>query len=107
MERVLAAFVYHSQQVEYRLDQLERRADAVLEATLDGPTHDDVLEVRVHSARVAAELARVAVELRAEIDKALVASSPSSRQQRINTVAETIIDLSDRLDTLPGDRRAS
>src|SRR5438105_6892976 len=106
MERALVALVVHAQQLDDRIERLERRLDATVDAALDAPTHDDVLEVRVHSARVAAELARVTVELRAEIEQArtlAAASQPTPFERRVRTVAETIVDLSDRMDTLPGD----
>jgi len=112
MERALVALVVHAQQLDDRIDRLERRLDATVDAALDAPTHDDVLEVRVHSARVSAELARVTVELRAEIEQArslAAAAQPTAYDRRVRAVAETIVDLSDRMDTLPADaeRRAA
>jgi hypothetical protein len=107
MERALVALAVHSQQLGDRLDRIERRLDATIDASLDAPTHDDVLEVRLHSARVAAELARVTVELRAEIEQArtvAVTGRLTAHDRRVRAVAETIIDLSDRLDTMPGDK---
>ena len=110
VERALVALAVHAQQLGDRLDRLERRLDATIETTVDAPTHDDVLEVRVHSAKVAAELARVTVELRAEIEERVteLASRPrpaTPRERRIQQTAETILDLSDRLDTMPSDTR--
>ena len=114
VERALVARAVHAQQLDVRLDRLERRIDAAAESQLDAPTHDDVLEVRVHSARVAAELARVSVELRAEMDDTVhhletrlaeVAEGRpvTERERRIAAVAETIVDLTDRMDTMPSD----
>jgi len=106
MERALVALVVHAQQLDDRIERLERRLDATIDDVLDAPTHDDVLAVRVHSARVAAELARVTVELRAEIEEArnlAAAAHATPFDRRVRTVAETIVDLSDRMDTLPGD----
>src|SRR5947208_475097 len=94
-ERALVALVVHAQQLDDRIDRLERRLDATVDAALDAPTHDDVLEVRVHSARVAAELARVTVELRAEIEQArtiATAAQPTPLDRRVRAVAETIVD---------------
>lgn len=108
VERALVALAVHAQQLDDRLDRLERRLDATVDAALDAPSHDDVLEVRLHSAKVAAELARVAVELRAEIENRvtqLQPKPPTARERRIQTTAETILDLSDRLDTMPSDYR--
>jgi hypothetical protein len=111
VERALVALVVHAQQIEGRLDKLERRVDEVTEAGLDAPTHSDVLEVRLHSAKVAAELTRVSVELRAEIDEAVVrASEPSPEEIRLRTFAEAVLEMSDRMDKLPpaeGDRGAA
>ena len=113
-ERALVALAIHSQQLDDRLERMEHRLDelAGAEATLDLPTHDDLLEVRLHSARVSAELTRVAVDLQARIDDLAVQMpavvAEDRRQRRARTLAETIIDLSDSLDTAPVDlvRRA-
>jgi hypothetical protein len=109
-ERVLVALAVHAQQLDDRLARIEHRLDersAEDGRYLDVPTQDDLLEVRLHSARVSAELTRVAVELEARIDD-LAVQMPSvvaedRRLQRARTLAETIIDLSDSLDTSPVD----
>jgi hypothetical protein len=106
VERALVSLAVHAAQLDRRIEQLEHRLDQTIEATDDLPSHGDVLEVRVHSARVAAELARVTIELRAEIDK--VATQPERvHDQRVRLLAETVLDLSDRMDTVPADYRAS
>src|SRR3954447_16572100 len=102
VERALVAIASHAAQLDGRLLQLERRVEDAAVAT---PTQEDLLEVRVHSARVAAELARVTVELRAEIDDKVAASAV--KESRLRTLAESIADLSDSLDTTPQDWAAS
>ena len=102
VERALVAIASHAEQLDGRILRLERRLE---DATLDAPTHEDLLEVRMHSARVAAELARVTVELRAEIDERVAASAV--KESRLRTLAESIADLSDALDTTPQDWAAS
>ena len=106
-ERVVLALAVYTQQLDDRLGRLERQlAERDEMAAIDVPTHDDVLEVRLHSARVAAELTRVAVELRAEIDELATRKAPVSltdHQLRAFTLADSILDLSDRLDTGPID----
>ena len=105
VERALVALVVHAQQIEGRLDRLERRIDEVAEEGLDAPSHNDLLEVRLHSAKVAAELARVTVELKGEIEEAVVrATEPSPEELRLRTFAESVLELSDRLDTIPRDQ---
>ena len=110
-ERVLVALAVHSQQLDDRLARMEHRIDELASADLglELPTHDDLLEVRLHSARVSAELTRVAVDLQARIDDLAVLMpavvTENRRQQRARTLAETIIDLSDSLDTGPVDLR--
>jgi hypothetical protein len=108
-ERALVALAVHAQQMDDRLARIEARIDDDL--GLDVPTHDDLLEVRLHSARVAAELARVAVEMQARIDDIAVQMpavvAEDRRQQRARTLAETIIDLSDAMDTTTIDLRES
>ena len=96
-ERALVAIASQTQQLDGRIERLERRLD---DATIDIPTHDDLLEVRLHSARVSAELTRVAVELRSEIERQ---TTPDLRQHRLWNLAESIADLSDSIDTLPDD----
>jgi hypothetical protein len=108
-ERVLVALAIHSQQLDERLARLEHRLEELASAdvTLDLPTQDDLLEVRLHSARVSAELTQVAVELQARIDDLAVRMpavvAEDRRQRRARTLAETIIDLSDSMDTSPLD----
>jgi hypothetical protein len=110
-ERALVALAIHSQQLDERLVRMEHRLEELASADLglELPTHDDLLEVRLHSARVSAELTRVAVDLQARIDD-LAVQMPAvveedRRQQRARTLAETILDLSDSLDTGPIDLR--
>ena len=102
MERALVALASHAEQLDGRLLRMERQLE---DATIDLPTHDDLLEVRVHSAKVAAELARVTVELRAEIEERIAASA--AKENRLRTLAESIVDLSDSLDTRSEDWAAS
>lgn len=84
--------------MESRLDEVEHP-----DRNIDVPTHDDLLEVQLHSARVSAEVTRMAVELQARIDDLAVQMpavvTEDRRQQRARTLAETILDLSDSLDT--------
>lgn len=108
-ERVVVALAVHAQQLDDRLARMEHRLDELVSTDfgLEVPTHDDLLEVRLHSARVSAELTRVAVELAARIDDLAVQMpavvAEDRRLQRARTLAETIIDLSDSLDTTPVD----
>jgi len=108
-DRVVVALAVHAQQLDDRLARMEHRLDelASTDFGLEVPTHDDLLEVRLHSARVSAELTRVAVELAARIDDLAVQMpavvAEDRRLQRARTLAETIIDLSDSLDTMPVD----
>ena len=54
-------------------DRLDRLAARIDDLVLTLATHDELLEVRLHSARVASELTRVTAELRAELDRLVVA----------------------------------
>ena len=102
VERALVAIASHAEQLDGRILQLERRLE---DATIAAPTQEDLLEVRMHSAKVAAELARVTVELKAEIEDRVAASAV--KESRLRTLAESIADLSDALDTTPQDWAAS
>src|SRR3954469_2221040 len=81
VERALITLATHAQQLDSRIAGLERRLDDVVsevrETDVLVPTQEDVLEVRMHSANVAAELARVSIELRRHIARA--ADAPGSR----------------------------
>jgi hypothetical protein len=50
------------------VDRIDAVAQRVEELAFTAITHDDVLQVRMHAARLAAELTRVRAELQAEID---------------------------------------
>ena len=102
VERALVAIASHAEQLDGRILRLEHQLE---DATVHLPTQEDLLEVRMHSARVAAELARVTVELRAEIEDRVAASAV--KESRLRTLAESIADLSDALDTNPEDWPAS
>ena len=88
-ERAVIALAMHAAQLTDRLGQLEVRLDQLA-------THSDLLDVQIHSAKVAAEVSRLGVNLRAQIDDLRA-------HQRASTLAETIIDLDDGIDTRPGD----
>lgn len=112
-ERALVALAVHAQQIDLRVTQIERRLDEHdregTDRFLDLATNEDLLEVRMHSARVSAELTRIAVDLQARIDDLAVQMpkvvAEDKRLQRARTLAETIIDLSDQWDTNPRDLR--
>jgi trehalose-6-phosphatase len=113
VERALVALAVHAQQIEDRLARLEQQVvtldDRTAEPTdVEAVTHDELLEVRVHSAKVAAELARLSVSLRARIDDVAVrvpATDDDRRHARARQLAESILDLSDRLEPTPLDLR--
>jgi len=48
-------------------DRLDELADQLEELSLMAPTHDDLLSVRLHAARLAGEVARSVTELRADL----------------------------------------
>lgn len=113
VERALVALAVHAQQIEDRLGRLEQRVTTLDDRTaepadVEAVTHDELLEVRVHSAKVAAELARLSVSLRARIDDVAVrvpSADDDRRQARARQLAESILDLSDRLEPTPLDLR--
>jgi len=82
IERALITLTTKMQQVVERLDTLERKVDELAEAAVNAPSHSDVLEVRLHSAKLAAELARATVELRGEIGMASDEARRAARAAR-------------------------
>lgn len=70
-ERALKMLATQSAQLHGHVVQLEHRVDALSDALLDRmdvPSNDDLLEARMHSARVAAELSRLEVNLASRLD---------------------------------------
>lgn len=70
-ERALKMLATQSAQLHGQVVQLESRVDALSDALLDRldvPSNGDLLEARMHSARVAAELSRLEVNLAARLD---------------------------------------
>lgn len=109
-DRILLALAVHAQQLDDRVTHLEHRLDALACGDLAiVATKDDLLDVQRHSAQVAAELAGLAITMRRELDQvasripALLAED--ERHQRARTFAESILDLSDALDTVEIDLR--
>ena len=70
-ERALQMLAAQSAQLHTCIVQLEHRVDALSTALVDQmerPSYDDVLAARLHSARTAAELARLEVNIAAKLD---------------------------------------
>jgi len=118
VERYVVALAFHAAQLEDRIGQLERAAAAQVDAHLDLPTHSDLLDVRLHSSRVAADHGRLALELRAEVAeikeeadraahqaaRAADAASLAQDPERLVELAEELLEMADALDAK---RRAS
>jgi hypothetical protein len=70
-EKILVMLAVQVQQLNDRLTRLEDRFEESRRETMTVtvPDQQDLLELRLHSARLAAELSRVAMELRAEINE--------------------------------------
>jgi hypothetical protein len=68
-EKIILTLVVQTQQLNDRLTRLEDRFDASQREAHAQPDQQDLLELRMHSARLAAELSRVTIELRAEINE--------------------------------------
>lgn len=100
-ERALVALAVHAGQIEERIHRLEARVEAMAESDIGYATHDDLLDIRLHGAKLAGEIARLNMELRSEIEqafeKAKALGTPTAHQNRVAQLAESIIDLSDRL----------
>jgi hypothetical protein len=84
---LLFGVIRQTQQLNERLTRLEERVEASVKASLSQADSNDVIELRLHSARLAAELSRVTVELRAEIDE-LARARAHDRNRATERVAE-------------------
>lgn len=91
IERALITLTAKMQRYVERLDALDRRVDELAELAMNSPSHSDVLEVRLHSAKLAAELARATVELRGEIG---LANDQARRSNRASRVEPTEVPVS-------------
>jgi hypothetical protein len=70
-ERALQMLAAQSAQLHASVVHLEHRVDAMASALLDQmerPSYDDLLATRLHSAKVAAELSRLEVNLAARLE---------------------------------------
>ena len=96
MERAVMTLAAHAAHLEDQLERLERRMedmeDAVQvaldpegleslaarleELSITAVTSEELLDVRLHSARVATELARMGNELRSQIDRVAAMAEP-------------------------------
>ena len=118
VERYVVALAFHAAQLEDRIVQLERAAADQVDAHLELPNHTDLLEVRLHSSRVSADLGRLALELRSEVaeikdeadraaratQRAADAAALARDPERLVELAEELLEMADALDA---ERRAS
>ena len=81
-ERALLTLTAKMQECVERLDIMDQRIDELYETAMNAPSHGDVMEVRMHSAKLAAELARATVELRGEIGMASDEARKAARVSR-------------------------
>lgn len=85
---LLFGLIRQTQQLNERLSRLEERFEASVKASLSQADSNDVIELRLHSARLAAELSRVTVELRAEIDELARSRSHDRGPRPVERLAE-------------------
>ena len=118
VERYVVALAFHAAQLEDRIVQLERTAAEQADAHLDLPDHSDLLEVRLHSSRVSADLGRLALELRSEVaeikdeadraartaERAAASAALAQDPDRLVELAEQLLEMADAVDAR---RRAS
>ena len=81
-EDLVFGLLRQTQQLNDRLSRLESRFEATVKASLSQADSNDLIELRLHSARLAAELSRVTVELRSEIDDLARSRSNAERSNR-------------------------
>lgn len=83
-EQALVALAMHTRDLADRIDQLDTRLDDRLGSFA---SVDDVFEVRAHSAKVAAEVSRLSVNLRARIDEV----RDAQRELTTDSAAESVM----------------
>ncbi|MDE0802540.1 MAG: hypothetical protein OSA99_04370 [Acidimicrobiales bacterium] len=93
-ERALQMLATQSAQLHASIVQLEHRVDSMSETLLgqiDRPSYDDMVEARLQTAKVAAELSRLEINIAARIDavRADVVGAPAEIDLRHATPADT------------------
>ena len=78
-------------------DLLDDLAQRVGELSLTVPTQEDLLDLRLHTARVATELARLAAELHASVDRltAETGDDIAAVAAKVEALRSTVVDLTD------------
>ena len=97
-EDLVFGLLRQTQQLNDRLSRLEERFEVSVRASLSQADSNDLIELRLHSARLAAELSRVTVELRAEIDEI---SRARNQAERIIRASERNTESPDKYDDKP------
>lgn len=95
-EKILLTLAVQVQQLNDRLTRLEERFEVSLSDTQPHLDEHDLLDLRMHSARLGAELSRVTIELRAEINDlatGLNATTPTGESDETSDAA--VLDLRD------------
>jgi hypothetical protein len=89
-EKILLMLAMQTQQLNDRLTRIEERFETSLRDSMARPDQQDLLELRLQAARVSAELSRVTIELRSEINELA-----SARAELIDLTATDADDDSD------------
>jgi hypothetical protein len=71
MERALVSLATHTAQLRKRVDTVEQRVDGRELMMSSSPTRDEMDDLREQSARLARDLARLSIDLREELAKAV------------------------------------
>ena len=84
-------------------DLLDDLAQRVGELSLTVPTQEDLLDLRLHTARVATEVARLAAEVHASIERLGAESSDdlASVQAELDALHRTVSALAEHVPTTP------
>jgi hypothetical protein len=71
MERALVSLATHTSELRKRVETMEQRVDGRELMTSSAPTRADIEEIREQSTRLAHDLARLSIDLREELAKAV------------------------------------
>lgn len=88
VERALVSLAVRTDVLASAVERIEDRLEHLADSLFDAATQSDLIEVEARRARLAAEVSRLAVELRAEIDRRLseVGRTLAERDRRSVTV---------------------
>ena len=110
VDEAILALTVHAGRLDQRLTTIEAKLSHLIDEQMAVATLEDVIDARIGTAKLAGEVARINIELRAGLQRLADEQRASERRRdRSEMLAESIVDLSDRMygDDVPADPETS